>query len=252
MEKVYSPSGFYVGLSGLALPIPKYKFPEEFQKSTRLTYYATLLNSIEINRSFYALPNAKTVARWATEVPDHFRFTFKLWKAVTHTKGLQFETSDVIRFMNAIDSVGHKKGCLLIQFPASLKSVYLLQLAGLLELIHANNPESEWKIAIEFRDRSWYQSDTYDVVTSYNATIVVHDKWGTAPPVISSEAGTMYLRFHGPEGNYRGSYTDSFLHEYAGYVHEWLSEGKSVFAHFNNTMGSAFNDATTLGRYIRE
>src|SRR5688572_12770918 len=110
---------FYSGLSGLALPLPKYKFPEAFQKSTRLTYYSSLFNSIEINRSFYTLPNGKTMAKWSNEVPEDFKFTFKLWKQITHAKGLRFDTTDVKHFLDAIGQVGEKKGCLLIQFPAS-------------------------------------------------------------------------------------------------------------------------------------
>src|SRR5688572_14244003 len=126
---------FFSGISGLVLPSPKYKFPEEFQKSSRLTYYSFLFNSIEINRSFYALPNGKTMAKWSNEVSDHFKFTFKLWKQITHVKGLQFQALDVKNFMNAIDHVGAKKGCLLIQFPASVKSQNMHQLNQLLHVV---------------------------------------------------------------------------------------------------------------------
>jgi len=251
MAKLNLSKSFYSGCSGLVLPMPKYKFPEEFQKLSRLTYYSTLLNSIEINRSFYALPNGKTVAKWSNEVPEYFTFTFKLWKEITHVKGLQFQGSDVKNFINAIDNVGDKKGCLLIQFPASVKDQSLHQLQDLLHAIQTNTVTSEWKVAIEFRDRSWYNSNTYDVVNHHDATIVIHDKSRAVSPHITTSALTVYLRFHGPQGDYRGTYTDSFLYEYATYIREWLAEGKSVFAYFNNTMGSAFDNLQTLNRYVR-
>jgi uncharacterized protein YecE (DUF72 family) len=241
---------FYSGLSGLALPIPRYKYPEPFDKSSRLTYYSSLFQSIEINRSFYALPNGKTVMKWCNEVPENFRFTFKLWKAITHAKGLQFQESDVINFMNAINHVGEKKGCVLIQFPASIKSQDLPELQHLLHVIHTNNTNSEWKIAIEFRDSSWYNTNTYEVVDTFNATIVIHDKSRAVSPFMTTSAMSMYLRFHGPKGDYRGTYTDSFLDEYATYIREWLAEGKIVFAYFNNTMGSAFDNLQTLNKYV--
>ena len=167
---------YFSGISGLVLPIPKYKFPEDFQKSSRLTYYSSLFNSIEINRSFYVLPNGKILVKWANEVPDHFRFTIKLWKQITHTKRLQFQELDVKNFMTAVDNVGGKKGCLLIQFPASLKSQSMHQLNQLLHVVQFNNANNSWKIALEFRDSSWYTEDTYNLINAYNATIVIHDK----------------------------------------------------------------------------
>jgi uncharacterized protein YecE (DUF72 family) len=250
MPEKNTSSTFYSGISGLVLPFPKYKFPEEFQQSTRLTYYASLFNSIEINRSFYVCPNGKTLAKWATEVPEHFRFTFKLWKQITHAKGLEFQEADVKKFLDVIDHVGGKKGCLLIQFPASIKSERVHQLGNLLEVIRACDPNSAWKVAIEFRDSSWYTEDTYDLVNRCKATIVIHDKSKVASPLITLDSSTVYLRFHGPQGDYRGSYDDDFLHEYATYIGEWLDEKKSVYVYFNNTMGKAFDNLRTLNEYL--
>ena len=241
---------FYSGLSGLALPLPKYKFPESFQQSSRLSYYSSLFDSIEINRSFYALPKGKTVAKWSREVPEHFRFTFKLWKQITHANGLQFQDADVNDFMEAINNVDKKKGCLLIQFPASIKSQCLYQLERLLYVIQGNDPNNEWKTAIEFRDSSWYNEDTYNVVHEFGAAIVIHDKLRAASPHVTISPNTIYVRFHGPQGDYRGTYTEAFLNEYAAYVHEWLDEGKSVFVYFNNTMGKAFDNLEMLNNLV--
>jgi uncharacterized protein YecE (DUF72 family) len=241
---------FYSGISGLVLPFPKYKFPEDFQTSSRLTYYASLFKSIEINRSFYALPNGKTLAKWSKEVPEHFRFTFKLWKQITHTKGLQFQESDVKNFLGAIDYVGEKKGCLLIQFPASVKSHLMHQLEHLLHIVQANDTNSSWKVAIEFRDHSWYTDDTYNLVDTYGAAIVIHDKSKAASPHFTLSSNTVYVRFHGPQGDYRGTYSEAFLDEYATYIREWLGEGKSVFVYFNNTMGKAFDNLNKLNEYV--
>jgi uncharacterized protein YecE (DUF72 family) len=242
---------FHSGISGLVLPLPKYKFPEDFQTSSRLTYYSSLFDSIEINRSFYALPNGKTLAKWSNEVPDHFKFTFKLWKQITHAKNLQFQEPDVKNFINAINNVGRKKGCLLIQFPASLKSQSMHQLNHLLDAVQINNANNSWKIAIEFRDSSWYTEDTYNLINSYGATIVLHDKSRAASPYLTLNSKTIYIRFHGPQGDYRGTYDDAFLHEYAAYLYEWLLDRKSVFVYFNNTMGNAFDNLIKLNGYVK-
>ena len=179
-QNIYA--SFFSGISGVVLPIPKYKFPEDFQKSSRLTYYSSLFNSVEINRSFYVLPNGKTLAKWSNEVPENFKFTFKLWKQITHAKGLEFHESDVKNFMDAIENVGDKKGCLLIQFPASIKKHNIDQLQHLLHVVQINNSSKLWKVAIEFRDNSWYTEDTYNLVDAYGATVVIHDKSRVASP----------------------------------------------------------------------
>lgn len=237
-------------MSGLALPIPKYKFPEPFHESSRLTYYASLFDSIEINRSFYVLPKGKTLAKWASEVPGEFKFTFKLWKQITHAKGLQFQESDVKEFMDAINHVGEKKGCLLIQFPASIKHQNFPQLENLLHVIQLYNINHEWKVAVEFRDPSWYHEETYHLVVTSGATVVLHDKSKVSSPHVEVDSETVYVRFHGPKGDYRGSYADDFLHEYATYIREWLSEKKYVFVYFNNTMGSAFDNLRKLNTFV--
>ena len=115
---------YYTGLSGLQLPVPKYLYPAPFENASRLTYYASLFNSIEINSSFYKIPQLATVRKWAGEVPDHFKFTFKLWKGITHNKGLEFSKEDLSAYFKSINSVVEKKGCLLIQFPPGLGQEY--------------------------------------------------------------------------------------------------------------------------------
>ena len=131
---------YYSGLSGLQLPIPKYLFPPPYENVSRLTYYATFFNSIEINSSFYKIPRPETVAKWAASVPEHFRFTFKFWKGITHSKGLDFNEDDVVSFMDSINSVSERKGCLLIQFPPSIGSAYTIQLERILSCIKETDP----------------------------------------------------------------------------------------------------------------
>lgn len=241
---------FYSGLSGLVLPVPKYMFPEEHQNSSRLTYYATFFNSIEINSTFYKLPMQKTVDKWASSVPEDFKFTFKLWQEITHKKGLEFQQSDVELFFKAISGVAHKKGCVLIQFPPSLGSAHIHSLDALLRCVAQTNTNHEWKIAVEFRNRSWYQAETYDLLESYNAAIVIQDIPKSITPHIDHLSDFIYVRFHGPTGNYKDSYAEYFLEEYSTYLQEWLSEGKTVYTYFNNTAGDAFSNLQSLNKFI--
>ena len=250
MKTVVQPPGFYSGLSGLQLPVPKYMFPEEHQTSSRLQYYSTFFNSIEVNSTFYKLPRKTTMNRWNSSVSDHFKFTFKFWKQATHNKGLLFDPVDIAEFLTIVNNIGSKKGCILLQFPPSIKIQSLDQLARLLSQVRQLDMDRSWDIAIEFRDDSWYEEEIYTLTNFYKATIVIHDKAGRSSPFTIPFLDTVYVRFHGPSGNYKGSYEDGLLREYASYIKEWLLDKKRVYVYFNNTMGDAFNNLNTLNRFV--
>lgn len=249
MQNVKAKS-FYTGLSGVLLHIPKYLFPPPFENSSRLTYYSTFFNSVEINSSFYKIPQAATIARWAASVSENFMFTFKLWKGITHNKGLSFNEEDVSAFFKSINSVNEKKGCLLIQFPPSLGFACIDQLDKLLRCIREVNTTQDWKVAVEFRNKSWYHENVYDLLNFHQAAMVIHDIPKSATPILNHKSDFMYIRFHGPSGNYRDSYSDDFLNEYATYINEWIQEGKTVYVYFNNTMGDALNNLKTLNSLL--
>ena len=244
--------GYYAGLSGLQLPVPKYQFPTPYQNASRLTYYSTFFNSIEVNSSFYKLPQAATIRKWADSVLDGFKFTFKVWKQITHNKGLLFDKSDVSLFLKAIETAAEKKGCLLLQFPPSLDVTYFSQLHSLLQTFKEANSTYQWDMAVEFRHKSWYDDRVYELVDYYNLTIVIQDIPKSATPIIDLLSNVIYLRFHGPTGNYRGAYENEILSEYSGYISDWLEEKKKVYVYFNNTMGEAFQNLQTLNGLLKQ
>jgi uncharacterized protein YecE (DUF72 family) len=229
---------FFGGTSGLLIAIPKRDFAPEHADKSRLGFYALHENSIEINSSFYKLPQAKTIGRWLTEVTADFRFTFKLWKEVTHQKNLLFRAEDVRRFMDVISIPQINQGCLLIQFPPSLQVSALPQLAELLNIVN----EFDWRVAVEFRHNSWYNDTVFELLSGYQMALVTQDMPKSATPIEITADDLVYLRFHGPGGSYKGSYSDDFLYEYALYIREWQQEGKMVYCYFNNTAGDALNN----------
>ena len=241
---------YFAGLSGLTLPVAKYQFPPEFQQSSRLEYYASIFNTIEINSSFYKVPQSKTVQKWRDAVPERFRFTYKMWKQVTHCRGLQFEKADVEKFMQAISFAGDKKGCLLIQFPPGAGIENELALKDLLNTIVETDPERTWPLALEFRHRSWYDDRIYELVDSLGATIVIHDIPKSATPVIDLASEFIYVRFHGPTGNYRGSYDEEILAEHASYINDWIADGQTVYVYFNNTAGDAYANCIMMNKLV--
>lgn len=248
MESLY-----FSGTSGILLPYKNKSFyPENLQEKSRLAVYALLFNSLEVNSSFYKIPRGETVKRWADEVPDGFRFTFKLWKGITHAKGLIFDPNDVTHFLKVIAEAGEKKGCLLIQFPPSVTFNAAVHVNLLLETVVNDEHIKGWRVCVEFRHPSWHCEDTFSLLNSYGASLVLHDKNSNGMQLSYSETDFIYLRFHGPNGNYRGSYEDDFLQEYSSYIREWLAEGKEVFTYFNNTMGDAIQNLKLLSEYVND
>ena len=238
---------YYSGTSGLLLPVRNKAFyPDAFKDKSRLNYYASLFNSIEINSSFYKMPLASTVAKWANDVPVHFRFTFKFPKAVSHAKLLQYDPAIIPDFFDRIAQVGHKKGCVLIQFPGSIRLANLPAVVQLLADVAQCNRTHLWPICVEFRHPEWKAEITGELLTSSAMELVIHDKLPSGHAINHSSNKVVYLRFHGPNGNYRGSYPDDLLWEYAEYIKDWMAEGKTVYIYFNNTMGDAIQNLLTL------
>jgi len=241
---------FYGGTSGLVLPYKNKSFyPPELEGQSRLQVYGSMFNSIEVNSSFYKVPQSATVVKWAGMVPADFRFTYKLWQGITHQKTGTINEKDVAHFMQVISGAGSRKGCLLIQFPPGLRYTHLPYLKHLLKQIIAAGGD-EWKVAVEFRHVSWYRAETYMLLNQYKAALVYHDKTGSQSPLEEMDAPFIYLRFHGPDGDYRGTYEEAVLYEYAGYIRDWMRAGKEVYCYFNNTIGDAIGNLTTLTGFL--
>jgi uncharacterized protein YecE (DUF72 family) len=247
-----SQTGLYkAGTSGLVLPVPnKLAFPPEFRDKSRLTYYSFLLNSLEVNSSFYKVPKSATVRRWAESVPDDFVFTFKLWQEITHIKGFAYKRADVLRFIEVINQAGNKKGCLLVQFPPSLTIDRFAQVEALLGIIQSIVPGHGWKVAIEFRHPSWYIGEVYEMADEYASSIVLHDIPKSVNTRLNKKAAFVYLRFHGPAGDYRGGYSNDFLQQQAAQISNWRQGGKDVYVYFNNTIGDAIKNVMTLNEMV--
>jgi uncharacterized protein YecE (DUF72 family) len=235
----------YCGTSNIVLPVRNKSFyPPEFASLSRLSYYSSLFNSLEVNQTFYKLPKAATIARWVQETPDEFRFTMKLGKEITHNKGLAFDHNAVDRYLEVFEAAGTKKGCLLIQLPGGTNLDAFNQLTLLLELINEQN--NGWKLAVEFRNTTWYIGEVYELLVSQNAVLVEHGMPKSTTPAELPQADARYFRFHGILGDYRGTYDMNLLKEYLLKIKDAEANGQEVYAYFNNTMGEAVHNAASL------
>jgi uncharacterized protein YecE (DUF72 family) len=232
------------------VPGAKHTFPEAYRDKSRLNYYASLFNSLEVNSTFYKLPMARTLEKWAEDVPDDFQFTIKLSKDITHAKGLMYDPDYLAKFMKTVDALGDKKGCLLIQFPASITIPFMKAVESILQEVRQVDKKQTWRLAVEFRHNSWYRESVYSTLERYHASVVIHDMPKSKTPETEQKEDFVFLRFHGIEGDYRGGYHDEHLAARAEDIKLWLKEGKDVYAYFNNTIGDAFDNAMMLREFV--
>src|SRR5664279_2800733 len=242
---------FRSGTSGLVLSEPNKKhFPDEFQDKSRLNYYSSNFNSIEINSSFYKIPRCKTYSNWFAQVPEDFQFSVKLWKGITHNSEFSYERRDLEIFFSAVDCLGKKKGCLLIQFPAST-AMDIDKFRLILEQIKKVDPDGHWRLAIEFRHVRWYEENIFDIMWEYGASLVLHDMPNSFIDTVQGDPLFVYLRFHGEKGDYRGNYSTEFLYRKANDIRKWIGQGLDVYAYFNNTIGGAAANLNTLNEMVK-
>lgn len=241
-----------IGTSNVVVPVAKEFFPGSFRDKSRLNYYSSIFNTVEINSTFKKTPRLSTFEKWANDVSEDFEFTVKIPKDITHIKDLSAGFATVESFVSAANNLGNKKGCLLIQFPGIITSEFERGVEKILAHIKKAATKSKWRTAVEFRSSTWYRYKTQKFLTRYNTALVQHDmpKSGNLKPC--ETASFLYLRFHGPTGNYTGYYSDEFLEEQAVRISSYLHKNKDVYAYFNNTMGDAFENAITLGAKVKK
>ncbi|MHC4570201.1 MAG: DUF72 domain-containing protein [Planctomycetota bacterium] len=215
-------------------------YPAGLPKSKWFEHYAEHFDTVEINNTFYHLPKEQTLQRWHDIAPDGFLYAVKANRYITHIKRLNDVAEPLERFFERVRLLADKFGPVLYQLPPSLhKDLGLLR--SFIELLAARSPA-----VFEFRHKSWYADDTFELLTETNAAFCIHDMPGReSPRVVTS--GTIYVRFHGTTGRYAGSYPKSSLQNWTTWFKDHAKEARSIYAYFNNDIeGHAINNARRL------
>jgi uncharacterized protein YecE (DUF72 family) len=221
-------------------------YPEGLAQKRWFERYAEEFDTVEINASFYRLPLASTFEGWRNKAPLGFRYAVKVNRFITHMKKLLDCEDAVDQFIALARPLGDKLGPLLYQLPPSLK-VDLARLEKFLERL----PE-DLNHVFEFRNKSWYEAATYELLERYGASFCVHDMPGSTSERIAVGAAA-YVRFHGGEGKYWGRYSDEGLLGWTDWIVDQARRGRSVWCYFNNDMhGHAIDDARTLKSMVRQ
>lgn len=186
----------WVGTSGYNYPEWRGSFyPERFPTTKMLPYYAERFRTVEINYTFYRMPNAKTIANWNAETPDGFAFTLKASRKITHDARLKDVNENLGYFLDTARALGSKLGPILFQLPPYFRRNpdHLERLSNVLSLL----PDG-LRAVFEFRHESWFGDDVYDLLKSRNAALCIADNEnGTTPEVATADFGYFRLRDEG-------------------------------------------------------
>jgi uncharacterized protein YecE (DUF72 family) len=217
----------HIGTSGWSYKHWRITFyPEEVKVKDQFEYYRRFFDTVEINNTFYRLPEKSTFLKWKNEVPHGFMYVVKASRFITHMKKLHDPKRSLALFLDHVSLLEEKLGAILFQLPPSLKANHLL-LKDFLEQLPV-----EYRYVFEFRNADWYREEIYQLLKKYNCAFCIYELNGHVSP-IKTTADFVYLRLHGPGNKYQGSYSDETLLKWATLCKEWLKT-KDVFVYFDN------------------
>lgn len=231
-------SKIHIGTSGYQYDHWKEVFyPEDIPKKEWFGYYQEHFSTVEINNTFYNLPEKDTIDDWREAASDDFLFSVKYSQYGTHMKKLKDPEEHIKNFLEPVKHLEYKLGPVLVQLPPD----WNCNKERLEEFLEA--APKEQKFAVEIRDESWLADEIYELLEEYNAALVIHDMIEYHPRKVTAD--WVYLRFHGDD--YSGSYSEEELDDIAKQIREHAKEGREVFAYFNNDdKGYAAKNAKTL------
>jgi uncharacterized protein YecE (DUF72 family) len=231
----------HIGTSGWSYDHWKGAFyPEDLPGKRMLEYYAQQFRSVEINSSFYHLPEQQTLQHWYACTPRDFRFTAKASRYITHMKKLRDPQKTVPAFLDRISLLEDKLGPILFQLPPR----WHFNAARLRDFLDALS--REFRYAFEFRDRSWLNRQTLELLAQHDVAFCIYELEGfVTPDEITTD--NIYIRLHGPGEAYQGSYRHQALVVRAEAFTDWASRGHTVWCYFDNDQhGYAAHNAGQL------
>ena len=190
----------FVGTSGYAYKEWKGSFyPERIRAEDMLRFYAERFRTVEINNTFYRMPSASVLERWAGEVPERFAFVLKASRRITHDHRLRGVEDAVRYFLETAAGLKSKLGPILFQLPPNMKK----DLPRLQEFLSLVGPPH--RAALEFRHASWYDDEVMEALRAHQAALCLADtEEGEDAPLVST-CPWGYLRLRRP------SYADAEL-----------------------------------------
>ena len=211
----------YVGTSGYSYKEWKGSFyPATIPAKDMLSYYASRLQAVELNNTFYRVPQKSMVESWKAQVPDNFRFSMKAWQRITHIKQLKDVANDTRFMLQRVSAFGDRLGAVLFRLPPEMKKD-IKRLETLLKDLPADIPA-----AFQLEDPTWFDDDVFALLRSQNRAFCVVDTDDVPASQIHKTADWGYMRLR------RVNYSESELKEWITRMR--AQEWKTTFVFFKH------------------
>ena len=219
-------------------------YPATLPRTRWFEHYASLFDTVEINNTFYRLPEEATFAAWAARAPAGFTYAVKASRFLTHMKKLKDPEEPLDRLFSRMRPLGRHLGPVLYQLPPAWK-LDRSRLEHFLQVLPARVQH-----VLEFRDPSWYHDDVLEMLARSGVSLCLHDMPGSATGQLRV-GPIVYVRYHGASGHYSGDYARERLEGWAAWLRTARAAGADVYAYFNNDVGGhAPRNATMLRRLM--
>jgi uncharacterized protein YecE (DUF72 family) len=205
------------------------------EEGSHLERYAKVFGGVEINSSFYRPHRQQTYARWADSVPDDFRFSVKLPRAISHDAGLRDIEAPLAQFAAEVSALDDKLGCLLLQLPPKFE--FDEGVAG--DFFDRASDTFSCMIACEARHPSWFSPEATALLTARAITRVIADPAKGQPGEHVPTTSDIYVRLHGAPRVYYSSYSDDYLRDLGTNMAGHAKAGRDVWCIFDNTASGA-------------
>jgi uncharacterized protein YecE (DUF72 family) len=218
-----------IGCSGWNYPHWRERiYPKGLPTRRWLEHYATLFDTVEVNSTFYRLPNRSAVQAWVDETPPDFVFAVKASRYLTHVKRLTDLGSGIERFYERIEPLveSRKLGPVLWQLPANFHRDDE-RLAAALEALPPG------RHCFEFRHESWFAPEVYGFLQERGAALVIGDHPERPFQTYELTADWTFVRYHYGSRGRNGNYSGRELETWARRIRQWRRE-VGVYSYFNN------------------
>lgn len=223
------PGNIHIGTSGWNYDHWKEAFyPKNLSQDQWLDHYKDQFDTVEVNNSFYKLPDTRTLEKWKKNVPENFVFAAKANRYITHMKKLNEPEDSLNKMLDAFKSLGNNLEPILFQLPPNWKfnEERFRQFTDLLP--------DDFIYVFEFRNKDWINETSFSILEEKNSAFCIYELAGYQSPE-EVTADFVYIRLHGPSNKkYRGKYNQEQLSYWADRLNTWSEQNKDVYIYFDN------------------
>jgi uncharacterized protein YecE (DUF72 family) len=202
-------------------------YPRDLAQRAWLEHYAERFATVEVNNTFYRLPERTTFEAWAERTPGDFGFVIKASRFLTHVRRLKDPAEPVHRLLDHAAGLGPKLSAVLVQLPPNLRAD-----PARLEDTLSRFPRG-LRVAVEPRHETWFVDEVYEILARHDTALCLTDRAGRRGPV-ERTAGWAFLRLHEGTARPRPCYGDAALATWIERLAQRWSRSDDCYVFFNN------------------